>query len=175
MSGGPSLRELIAEDWRTNSRSLTAPGVHALVLHRVSSALADRPDALSRLVRRAAHVVNVLLVRNVYGMEVYESAVIGRRLKVVHHMGITLGKGCVIGDDCVIRQHVTIGALGGARGVSADREPRLGDRVVLGVGCTIVGEVTIGDGARIGPNALVLKDVPAGAVAMAAPARTMLP
>lgn len=168
----PTLRALLREDWETHSRSFTAPGLHALALHRVSTALRDRPGVLARLLRRACHTVNVLLVRNVYGMEVYETAVIGRRLKIVHHMGVLIGRGTVIGNDCIVRQHVTLGQLSGAR-MGVDQEPRLGDRVILGVGCSVLGPVTIGDGARVGPHALVLKDVPAGATAMASPARAL--
>jgi serine O-acetyltransferase len=77
----------------------------------------------------------------------------------------------VIGDDCVIRQNATIGALGGERPLEA---PRLGRGVQVGVGAVILGPVTIGDGARIGPNAVVMTDVPAGATVFVNPPRMML-
>jgi serine O-acetyltransferase len=171
----PSLTALIAEDWRTHSRSFTSPGLHALVVHRISVALSGRPGALPRLVARAAHVVNVLVVRNVYGMEVSATTTIGRRVRIGHHMGVLLGAGAVIGDDCLIRQHVTLGQAGGARGeASVEREPRIGSRVIIGAGASVLGPVTVGDGARIGAHALVLKDVPAGATAMSTPARVLL-
>lgn len=168
----PTLRQLVHEDWVTNGRSFTKPGVHALVLHRVSTALAARPGPLARLGHRACHVLNVLVVRNLYGMELYETTVVGRRVRIGHHMGVVLGRGAVIGDDCLIRQNVTLGQSGGAE-ASVEREPRIGRGVVIGAGASVLGPVTVGDGARIGAHALVLRDVAAGATAMAAPARVL--
>ncbi len=167
----PTTRQLIREDWLTHKRSLTLPGLHGLVVHRLEVAAAARPGVAAKVLGRVLHAVNLLLVRNVYGLEIYRTTVIGRRVLIRHHQGIVLGRSAVIGDDVVIRQHVTLGQLGTDDG----GEPRIGNRVSLGAGCTVAGGVTVGDGANIGAHALVLKDVPAGATAMVPPARVLRP
>ena len=80
-----------------------------------------------------------LFVRNVYGIQLSPQTQIGRRLRIVHQHGIVIHKSAVIGDDCLIRHGVTIGA---ARGPGA---PRLGDRVEVGAGAVLVGNIRIGD------------------------------
>ncbi|CCG01386.1 serine O-acetyltransferase [Blastococcus saxobsidens] len=165
----PSTLHLVREDWLTHNRKLTAPGVHALVVHRLQVSLAQRTGLPARVGRLALHAVNNLLIRNVYGMELYPTTRIGRRLLLPHHVGVLLGRHSVIGDDCVIRQHVTLGQQGG----TTYDQPTLGDRVDVGPGATIAGRITVGDDATIGAHALVLRDVPAGATAMVSPARVL--
>lgn len=83
-------------------------------------------------------------------------------------MGIVIGGGVVIGDDCLLRQNVTIGAIGDGTG-----SPRIGHGVQIGAGAVIVGDIVIGDGAMIGPNSVVTTDVPPGARVVAAPSRIL--
>ncbi|OMQ14617.1 hypothetical protein A7K94_0215305, partial [Modestobacter sp. VKM Ac-2676] len=165
----PSVRELIREDWETHNRRSTAPGVHALAVHRLQVAVKDRPGLVGKMLRTVLHAVNILVIRNVYGMELFPTTVVGRRLLIAHHMGVILGEHATIGDDCMIRQNVTLGQ----QGPSTFDQPTLGDRVDVGPGATIAGAITIGDGATIGAHALVLKNVPAGATAMVSPAKVL--
>jgi serine O-acetyltransferase len=156
------------EDWETHSRDLMQPGLHALLVQRYGAwQLSLRPGpkrkALSAF-RRACWV----LMRNVYGIELHDTARIGRRVRIEHHGPIVVAENAVIGDGCLIRQNVTIGLSQRDSG-----SPTLGRNVQIGPGAVIVGDITIGDEARIGPNAVVLVDVPAGATAFAPPARQL--
>ena len=107
-------------------------------------------------------------MRNIYGIDLHDTARVGRRVRIGHHGPIIVGGAAVVGDGCLIRQNVTIGLSQDDSG-----SPRLGRNVQIGPGAVIVGDITIGDGARIGPNAVVLVDVPAGATAFAPPARQL--
>ncbi len=106
--------------------------------------------------------------RNHYGIELPYSVKLGRRVVIEHQGGIVIHGGCEIGDDSIIRQGVTLGNK------TLDRpydSPKLGKNVNIGAGAKVLGAVTIGDGASVGANAVVLKDVPAGAVAVGIPAK----
>jgi len=107
-------------------------------------------------------------VRNHYGIELPFSVRLGRRVIIEHQCCIIVHGNSVIGDDCIIRQGCTLGNRDLDR---PDDAPRLGHRVNVGAGAKILGAVKIGDGAAIGANAVVLTDVPAGAVAVGIPAR----
>lgn len=122
---------------------------------------------------RLAVEAATFIVRNLYGIELYPTARIGRRLRIAHQHGIVIHPAAVIGDDCMIRHGVTIGA----DGVRDDggRAPVLGDRVKLGVGAVIAGPVRIGDDVTVGPNAVVMTNVPAGSIVTAPPSRIMTP
>lgn len=164
----PVLR-LLREDWETHDRSASMPGLHALAVHRLQVALEGRGGLLGKVARRVLHLLNALVIRNLYGIEIYPTTQIGRRVRIGHHMGVVLGRSAVIGDGCLIRQHVTLGQLSD----DDHRQPVVGHGVVFGPGATVAGGVTIGDGATIGAHALVLKDVPAGATTMVSPARVL--
>jgi serine O-acetyltransferase len=144
--------------------ALTYPGLHALLLYRVASALHRR--RLFLVARVISH-----LARFLTGIEIHPGAVIGKRLFIDHGMGVVIGETAVIGDDVTLYQGVTLGGTGKERG---KRHPTLGNRVVVGVGAKILGAVTIGDGAKIGGGAVVLKDVPPHTTAVGVPARTVL-
>jgi serine O-acetyltransferase len=166
------LLRLIHEDWVTNWKDWTRPGFRALVMYRFGVwRMSVKPAVLRRplsLLYRFMH----RWVRNRYGIELHYTATIGRRLLIAHQGAIVIHEGATIGDDCVLRQGVTLGSAGD---YSADRAPALGDRVSVGAGAMILGGITVGDDATIGPNAVVLGDVPPGAIATAAPARIIRP
>jgi serine O-acetyltransferase len=172
----PSLKELVGywrEDRRVNQGFLR-PGTQAMMMYRfgvwqrglmpgIISAVADR-------IYRLFHV----LVRNRYGIEIYATANIGRRLFIAHQSAIVLHRRLVMGDDCIIRQGVTVGlaSMEVAR-KSGWRGPVIGNRVEIGAGAILVGGITIGDDVVIGPNAVVLRSVPSGCLVTTTPARVI--
>ena len=138
------------------------PGLHALVLHRVAHGCWQR--GWLWLGRFISH-----LARFVSGIEIHPGAVIGRRVFIDHGMGVVVGETAEIGDDCTIYQGVTLGGTSLAKG--AKRHPTLGRGVIVGANSQVLGGFTVGDNARVGSNAVVLKPVPAGATAVGNPAR----
>jgi serine O-acetyltransferase len=139
------------------------PGFHARTLHRVSHRLWRWK--LKWLGRFVSHVARWLT-----GIEIHPAAVIGRRLFIDHGMGVVIGETAQIGDDVTLYHGVTLGGTTWDRG---KRHPSLGNGVVAGAGAKILGPITIGDSAKIGSNAVVVKDVPAGATAVGIPARIL--
>ncbi len=138
------------------------PGLHAVWGHRVSHWLWTH--GLKWLARFNSH-----LARWFTGIEIHPGAVIGARLFIDHGMGVVIGETAEIGDDCTIYQGVTLGGTSLDKGVK--RHPTLGNGVVVGGGAKVLGSFTVGEGARIGSNAVVVKAVPAGATAVGIPAR----
>jgi serine O-acetyltransferase len=106
------------------------------------------------------------------GIEIHPGATIGRRVFIDHGMGVVIGQTAEIGDDCTIYQGVTLGGTSLARG--AKRHPTLGKGVIVGANSQVLGGFTVGDGARVGSSAVVLKPVPPGATAVGNPARIIL-
>jgi serine O-acetyltransferase len=143
---------------------LTYPGLHALAFHRVASWLYQRDLRLPA--RLISH-----LSRFLTGIEIHPGATIGRRFFIDHGMGVVIGETSVIGDDVMLYQGVTLGGTGKQTG---KRHPTLGNGVVVGVGAKILGDVQIGDNAKIGGGSVVLKDVPANSTAVGVPARTVV-
>jgi serine O-acetyltransferase len=140
------------------------PGLHALVWHR--RARWFRQHGLHWLARFMSH-----LGRFLTGIEIHPGAQIGRRVFIDHGMGVVIGETAEIGDDCTIYQGVTLGGTSLARGTK--RHPTLGRGVIVGANSQVLGGFTVGDGARVGSNAVVLKEVPAGATAVGNPARVL--
>jgi serine O-acetyltransferase len=106
--------------------------------------------------------------RNIYGVELPYTVELGRRVVIEHQGGIVIHGWCKIGDDCIIRQNCTLGI----RTLDKLRDaPVLAERVNVGAGAVLLGAINIGAGAQIGANAVVLQDVPAGALAVGVPAR----
>jgi len=138
------------------------PGLHALVLHRWAHACWRR--GWRWLGRFISH-----LARFFTGIEIHPGAIVGRRVFIDHGMGIVIGETAEIGDECTIYQGVTLGGTTLYKG--AKRHPTLGRGVVVSAGAKVLGGFTVGDGARIGSNAVLLKPVPAGATAVGIPAR----
>jgi serine O-acetyltransferase len=140
------------------------PGMHALWLHRLASACWR--VGLRWLGRFVSH-----LSRWLTGIEVHPGATIGRRVFIDHGMGIVIGETAEIGDDSTIYQGVTLGGTSVVKG--AKRHPTLGRGVIVGAGAKVLGGFTVGDGARIGSNAVVIKEVPPGSTAVGNPARIL--
>ncbi len=141
------------------------PGLHALWLHRIAHACWG--SGLRWLGRFISHGARWLT-----GIEIHPGATFGRRVFMDHGMGIVIGETAEIGDDCTIYQGVTLGGTSMTRG--AKRHPTLGRGVIVGAGAKVLGAFTVGEGARIGSNAVVVREVPAGATAVGNPARTLL-
>ena len=138
------------------------PGLHALVLHRRAHWFWQREWYwLGRFISHLARFVS--------GIEIHPGAVIGRRVFIDHGMGVVIGETAEIGDDCTIYQGVTLGGTSLSKG--AKRHPTLGRGVIVGANSQVLGGFTVGDNARVGSNAVVLKPVPAGATAVGNPAR----
>jgi serine O-acetyltransferase len=168
-----SLGTLIREDFERHSRSLVHPGLHALVVHRVGHwGLSQRPP-VRKAVKIAHRLVNRLVIQNLYGTEIADEAVIGRRVAIGHHQAVQIPAFAVIGDDSTLRSGITLGFTNGE--TRREAVPHIGRDVSIGPGAVLLGPITIGDGAAIGPNANVSMDVPAGASAFAPPARILKP
>ncbi|MEO7852488.1 MAG: serine O-acetyltransferase [Rubrivivax sp.] len=148
---------------RTKWEALTCyPGLHALVLHRWAHACWTR--GLHWPGRFISH-----LARFLTGIEIHPAVKVGRRVFIDHGMGIVVGETAEIGDDCTIYQGVTLGGTSLYKGTK--RHPTLGRGVVVSAGAKVLGGFTVGDGARVGSNAVLLKPVPPGATAVGIPAR----
>ncbi|MGZ8258890.1 MAG: serine O-acetyltransferase [Methylotenera sp.] len=149
---------------RTHWEVLTTyPGVHALLMHRLSHWLWKKH--FYWLARFNSH-----LGRWLTGIEIHPGATIGRRVFIDHGMGVVIGETAVIGDDCTLYHGVTLGGTSWNKG---KRHPTLQNGVVIGAGAKILGPITVGEGAKIGSNAVVVKDVPANATAVGIPARIL--
>lgn len=142
------------------------PGIHALLLHRLGHAAWIR--GFHWVGRFISHIGRMLT-----GIEIHPGAVVGRRVFIDHGMGVVIGETAEVGDDCTIYQGVTLGGTSLYRGTK--RHPTLGKGVVVGAGAQVLGGFTVGDGAKVGSNAVVVKPVPAGATAVGNPARILDP
>ncbi len=137
------------------------PGLHALYIHKLSGWFwRHRMRWLGRFVSH--------LGRWLTGIEIHPGATIGRRVFIDHGMGVVIGETAEIGDDTTLYHGVT---LGGTTWNKGKRHPTLGKGVVVGAGAKILGPITVGDGAKIGSNAVVVKDVPPGATVVGVPGR----
>src|SRR5689334_4471723 len=152
---------------RTTWEVLTCyPGLHALVWHRT---------VVNPLWRRGFRWLSRWLAhwsRFATGIEIHPGAAIGRRVFIDHGMGVVVGETAEIGDDSTLYHGVTLGGTSWNKG---KRHPTLGRNVVVGAGAKILGPILVGDGAKIGSNAVVVRDVPAGATAVGIPARLTTP
>jgi serine O-acetyltransferase len=138
------------------------PGLHALIWHRWAHGAWG--SGFKWLGRMLSH-----LGRFATGIEIHPGATIGRRVFIDHGMGVVVGETAEIGDDCTIYQGVTLGGTTLGRGTK--RHPTLGRGVIVGANSQVLGGFTVGDGARVGSGAVVMKPVPPGATAVGNPAR----
>jgi serine O-acetyltransferase len=144
---------------------LCYPGLHALLIHRLSHACWGQGwHALARFVSH--------LGRFFTGIEIHPGAKIGQRVFIDHGMGVVIGEMAEVHDDCTIYQGVTLGGTSLIKG--AKRHPTLERGVIVGANACVLGGFTVGAGARIGSGAVVVKSVPAGATAVGNPARVLL-
>ena len=142
---------------------LCYPGLHAALLHRLSHPLykAGVP-LLPRLISQFA--------RWMTGIEIHPGAKIGRRFFIDHGMGVVIGETAEIGDDVLIYQGVTLGGTGKESG---KRHPTLGNKVVVGGGAKVLGNITIGDNARIGAGSVVIHSVPENSTVVGIPGKVV--
>ncbi len=165
--GGIGLLALLAEDYRTHDRKLLEPGFIAVAVHRFGNA---RMSVRPRLLRAPLSMMYRLMytaVAWVWGIDLSYTVRLGRRVRLWHHGGMVLGARA-IGDDVHIRHNTTFGVLSRRQ---LEGKPIIGSRVDIGVGACVLGAVTVGDDAVIGPNSVVLRDVPPSAVFLGVPAR----
>jgi len=166
------LWRLIKEDYVVNGCDWTRPGFRAMVMYRLG---VWRMGIRLRILRAPFSVLYRWMhrrIRNRYGIELHYTTSIGRRFRIAHQGAIVIHEHATIGDDCTIRQGVTIGAAGR---YSIHEAPTLGNRVDVGAGAIIMGKVRVGDDAHIGANAVVMTDVPPKGTAFAERARVIQP
>jgi serine O-acetyltransferase len=169
------LDSVMARDPAARSRMevlLTYPGVHVLFFHRIAHWL-YRQDR--RLLARMVSQVGRWLT----GIEIHPGARIGRRLFIDHGMGVVVGETAEIGDDVTLYHGVTLGgvapSVNSASQIDRKRHPTIGNSAIVGSGAQVLGPITVGAGARVGANAVVVQDVPAGVAVVGIPAKAILP
>jgi serine O-acetyltransferase len=159
---------ILARDPAARSRFevvLCYPGLHALILHRLAhQAWRAELWTLGRFISQFS--------RWMTGIEIHPGATLGRRVFIDHGMGVVIGETAELGDDVTLYQDVT---LGGTSLEQIKRHPTLGNGVIVGAGAQILGPITVGDGARVGSNAVVLKDVAPGITVVGIPAKPVTP
>ena len=141
----------------------TYPGVHAMMFYRFSHRLWLWNI---KWVARFISAVGRLLT----GIEIHPGATIGRRFFIDHGMGVVIGETTLIGDDCTLYHGVTLGGTSWNKG---KRHPTLGNDVVVGAGAKVLGPIVLHDGARVGSNAVVVKDVPSSSTVVGIPGRVV--
>jgi serine O-acetyltransferase len=148
--------------------AVNSPGLHAIWSYRFAHRLWEKGPGW----RPVARVVSTA-TRALTGVEIHPGARIGRRFFIDHGMGVVIGATAVVGDDVMLYHGVTLGGRSLQRGVK--RHPTVGNRVTIGTGARLLGDIEIGDDVQIGANSVVVKDVPAGSVATGIPARVRFP
>ena len=147
--------------------ALLYPGVRALAFHRVAYALwRIRLTFIARLVSEIGRWLS--------GIEIHPGAVIGKRLFIDHGTGVVIGETAIIGDDVTLYHGVTLGGVSTAQ-TGERRHPVVEDKVIIGAGAQVLGPITVGYGARVGANAVAVRDVPPGVTVVGIPAQEALP
>ncbi|WP_396643247.1 serine O-acetyltransferase [Microbacterium sp.] len=165
---GMSTKSPVFADMTVNRRN---PRVQLLmVLFRMAQRAREPRDRRPRAFAIPIGVLYRFVSEWCLGIEIPWKTRVGQRLTIYHGYGLVINDGSIIGDDVILRQGVTIGAL-----VADGACPSIGDGVEVGASAVILGGISVGTGARIGAGAVVLSDVPAGAVAVGVPARIVSP
>lgn len=142
---------------------LCYPGLHAVLFHRIAHWFYQRRRwVIARWISHVSRFLN--------GIEIHPGARIGKRLFIDHGLGVVIGETAEIGDDVLLYQGVTLGGTGNQRG---KRHPTLGNRVVVGTGAAILGDIRLGDGVRVGAGSVVVHSVPEGATVVGIPGRVV--
>ena len=140
---------------------LTYSGLHALIGYRIAHTLHRwHVPVLPRLLSQ--------ITRTITGVEIHPGAQLGRGIFIDHGMGVVIGETTVLGNNVTLFQGVTLGGTGKERG---KRHPTVGNNVVIGTGAKVLGNITVGDNATIGANAVAIRDVPAEATVVGVPGR----
>lgn len=159
----------IREDWRSHNCQWSRHGFWVLVVYRFGRWRYTIPWRPLRMPMSLLYKVVKFVSEMLLGVELPCEAVIGRRFVIEHIGGIVISGDACFGDDCVVRNGVTVGLRN--RGIRGS--PRIGDRVDVGAGAKLLGAIQIGDDCVIGANAVVLCDVPARSIAVGVPARIL--
>ena len=142
---------------------LCYPGLHAVMIHRVAHWFYRRRlYVLARLISQAARLLT--------GIEIHPGAKIGKRLFIDHGLGVVIGETAEIGDDVLLYQGVTLGGTGNQRG---KRHPTLGNRVVVGTGAAVLGDIKLEDDVKVGAGSVVVHSVPSGSTVVGIPGRVV--
>ncbi len=159
--------KLVREDWNLYQRNPLNRGLWVMLVYRFGCWRYTIPWRAVRMPFSFAYKISFLICQILTGVELPCETVVGRRLRIEHTSDIVISGDSRLGDDVILRNGVTIGLRRtGVRGA-----PRIGNRVDIGAGAKILGEISIGDDACIGANAVVLQDVPAGCIAIGVPAQ----
>jgi serine O-acetyltransferase len=143
---------------------LTYPGLHAILWHRIAHRLWRwRMPLIPRLISQVSRLFT--------GIEIHPGAVIGRSFFVDHGMGTVIGETTEIGDNVTLYQGVTLGGTGKEKG---KRHPTIGNNVMISTGAKVLGSITVGDNAKVGANAVVVKPVPANCTVVGVPGRVVV-
>ena len=165
----------LARDPAARSRlevALCYPGYHALLFYRLTNWLwRGNWRVLGRFISSIGRLITLI--------EIHPGAKIGRRFVIDHGSAIVIGETSIIGDDVTLYQGVTLGGVSPSvdshKQVDQKRHPTLANKVIVGSGAQVLGPITVGEGARVGANAVVTKDVPSGVTAVGIPARVVMP
>ncbi len=138
-------------------------GLHAVIFHRLAHRLYQRRwYVLARLISQGSRILT--------GIEIHPGAKIGQRLFIDHGTGVVIGETAEVGDDVLLYQGVTLGGTGGERG---KRHPTVGNRVVVGTGAAILGNIRLGDDVKVGAGSVVVHSVPEGSTVVGIPGRVV--
>lgn len=151
---------------------LCYPGYHALVVHRLSHWLWNRKlRLLARFITYLGRIVTAI--------EIHPGAEIGRRFVIDHGTGVVIGETAIVGDDVTLYHSVTLGgtspSVDSKNQIGQKRHPTVKDGAIIGSGAAVLGPITIGEGARVGANSVVTKDIPAFVTAVGIPAKVIMP
>lgn len=167
-----SLREVLAEDFATYDRRLVEPGFWAVAVHRFGARLGQIGSPLLRRPAEATHKLMFTAVDWIWGINLPRTTRLGRRVRIWHNGSIFLNARS-IGNDVQIRHDTTMGSVRIKESAQSEQLPVIEDGADIGSGACVLGGITLGRGAMVGANSVVLQSVPPGATVFGVPARIM--